>query len=121
MSARSAFYDAIIPVDHWLVTAPPGGIADGDVCLLAPSGCTGAFAGQDGCLAFYHAATTRYRFQTPSTSPGMRGIMMFSKASGGSQHQYFGHNGTTVIGPILTEQNAAKNASTLIAAEEFGD
>lgn len=121
MSSRSAFYDAVIHVDWWLVTAPPGSPLDGDVALLASSGCTGAFAGHDGELAFYSALTTTWRFQTASTTPGMRGITMWVKKAGPDFGRYYSHDGTSLIGPLLTRHMGTTDASVIIAGEEFGD
>jgi hypothetical protein len=121
MAARAAFTDGVIPVDHWLLGTPPGSPNDGDIALLPQTGLTGAFLGNPGALGFWSASTASWRFILPSASPGLRGTLLFQRGSGATQFSYFGHNGTTLIGPFLTSQRATADASNNIASEEFGD
>jgi hypothetical protein len=127
MSTRSAFTDGVVQVDHWTKNTPPGSPGDGDTALIGNAP-TGVWAGHAGELAFYSTLTAAWRYIQPSGSPGLRGCLFFVKDSSQPMeivHHYFGHDGTTTIGPFPTAEDAAAalstNASLMIAAEEFAD
>lgn len=100
MAARGAFTDGTVPVDYWLRNTPPGGPLDGDIALVGPAP-TGVWATHAGELAIYSSLVSAYRFVQPSATPGLRGCTFFVKdGSSPDVHKYFGHDGTSLIGPF---------------------